>query len=718
MFIVARLGALLSLLACGSCACGALPFVDVDFDAGAGEDADAGEGAILGDDSDAGIAIAPVVVVDVAARWDRTCAVRSDGSVWCWGRNTLGELGDGTRRASAVPVRVVGVEGAIAIDRESAKCVLLGSGHRVCWERVDGAHSLTTSAGHFVLLGNELEIVLSGSHVCTRSTAGTRRCAEISMDQSGPALVLGGVVDARGGCRLLSNGRVECERYTGEIVDVGVEGVVALSSCVALRSDGTMWNICPLTEAALIEHPHPVVAVAAASAMVRPRKGLGSLLLWAVVVDETEVVTSFFPAVPGFDIVFPMVAPPFQATGGDARLALGHSHACVLDETKHVRCVGSNAYGQLGHGGAMREVKALDVTGIDEAVSITVANGTGCALLVDGRVACFGQNALEEAGHLGFSTGLDAVVVDGLDDVVELESGGNFACARRGNGDVWCWGSPSILPSPWDERPAVERLPTRVDGIEGAVELAVGDALACVRLVDDSVWCFGKSVDALTTGNGSSTPTPPTEILALHGLHDFDVGFGNICGFVDAPPSGVRCAGYNAFGSLGGSGPFSPTLVDVNGLDDAIDVSGFFGAVCALRSNGQVACWGNQGWWFASDDPSVQFSSMQVPGFEDTIDVSAGYRHVCAARSDGSVRCYGMNDEGELATADPMVSATPIVIDGIDDAVQVASGAGSACALRANGRVACWGSRFHEPMVKGAPWTSLEPVTVVFPDDE
>lgn len=262
-------------------------------------------------------------------------------------------------------------------------------------------------------------------------------------------------------------------------------------------------------------------------------------------------------------------------------------------------------------------------------------------------------------------------------------------------------------------------MPTRVDGIEGAVELAVGDALACARLVDDSVWCFGTSVDALMTGLGQSTPTPPTEILALHGLHDFDVGYGSICGFVDAPPSGIRCAGYSALGSLGfSSGPHSPTLVDVAGLDDALDVSGFVGAVCARRSNGQVACWGNQGWRFASDDLSGQFSSVQVPGFGKTIDVSAGYRHACAVRSDGSVRCYGMNYEGELATADPMVSATPIVVDGIDDAVQVASGAGSACALRANGRVACWGSRFHEPMVEGAPWTSLEPVTVMFPDDE
>ncbi|MEZ4269952.1 MAG: hypothetical protein R3C68_00465 [Myxococcota bacterium] len=34
------------------------------------------------------------------------CGIRNDGSLWCWGDNTVGQLGDGSSRRRSVPVRV------------------------------------------------------------------------------------------------------------------------------------------------------------------------------------------------------------------------------------------------------------------------------------------------------------------------------------------------------------------------------------------------------------------------------------------------------------------------------------------------------------------------------------------------------------------------------------------------------------------------------------
>jgi len=50
-------------------------------------------------------------VVAVSAGRYHTLAVRSDGSVWAWGNNDHGQLGDGTWKHHAAPVRVVGPDG-------------------------------------------------------------------------------------------------------------------------------------------------------------------------------------------------------------------------------------------------------------------------------------------------------------------------------------------------------------------------------------------------------------------------------------------------------------------------------------------------------------------------------------------------------------------------------------------------------------------------------
>ncbi|MGB9858596.1 MAG: Ig-like domain-containing protein [Moorellaceae bacterium] len=51
-------------------------------------------------------------VVALAAGWDFSLALRSDGSVWAWGNNSYGQLGDGTTTSHTTPVQVKGPNGS------------------------------------------------------------------------------------------------------------------------------------------------------------------------------------------------------------------------------------------------------------------------------------------------------------------------------------------------------------------------------------------------------------------------------------------------------------------------------------------------------------------------------------------------------------------------------------------------------------------------------
>jgi alpha-tubulin suppressor-like RCC1 family protein len=54
-------------------------------------------------------------VIAIAAHTCHMLAVRQDGTVWAWGGNDLGELGLGTTIAAATPVRVPGLSGVKSV---------------------------------------------------------------------------------------------------------------------------------------------------------------------------------------------------------------------------------------------------------------------------------------------------------------------------------------------------------------------------------------------------------------------------------------------------------------------------------------------------------------------------------------------------------------------------------------------------------------------------
>ncbi len=77
-----------------------------------------------------------------------SCAVMSDNTVWCWGRNSSGELGNGTTTDSKAPVKVsfagITIPSGVTVDqvscsdgrgtrRPGSTCMLLSNGAVYCW---------------------------------------------------------------------------------------------------------------------------------------------------------------------------------------------------------------------------------------------------------------------------------------------------------------------------------------------------------------------------------------------------------------------------------------------------------------------------------------------------------------------------------------------------------------------------------------------------------
>ncbi len=65
---------------------------------------------------------------------EHACAVKTNGTVWCWGSNDFGELGTADKVPSAVPVQIPGIADATSVATGGAfSCVLRAGGTVLCW---------------------------------------------------------------------------------------------------------------------------------------------------------------------------------------------------------------------------------------------------------------------------------------------------------------------------------------------------------------------------------------------------------------------------------------------------------------------------------------------------------------------------------------------------------------------------------------------------------
>ena len=249
--------------------------------------------------------------VDVGGGTDHTCALRATGQVWCWGNNLTGQLGNGTTTSSASAVAVTGLSDAVAIAiDENRSCAVRATGAVVCWGK-----------GIYGQLGDGLQL-----------------------DRYAPTPVAG-----------IGN---------ASYLATGYNHTCALApavSCWGRNANGQLGDSTKTDRTT----PAPV-------------GGLPSRLLTA---------------------------------------AAGAFHACVLEETGAGACWGANDNKQLGVSGspATDRTTPSSVTSLVGATTLVSGYYHNCAVLADGVVKCWGRN-LEYQMGTGNDTPSDVPVpVVGLD---------------------------------------------------------------------------------------------------------------------------------------------------------------------------------------------------------------------------------------------------------------------------------------------------------------
>ncbi|HMV67190.1 MAG TPA: hypothetical protein PKA64_10095, partial [Myxococcota bacterium] len=678
-------------------------------------------------------------VVEVDAGRYHTCARFVDGRVKCWGYNGYGQLGQGNTTQRGDDVGEMGTALAYtdlgpsryAVSLQAGEyhtCAALDNGTVKCWGNAQGlGYEGTVRRGDNANeMGGNLPVVAlpAGTSITQVTTGGGQSCG------------------------LTACGELYCwgANNYGQ-VGVGVVGAT-IAAPVAPIDFGTLHYVPSSTAQACNVNRRPsapvidVVRVGPPDAydlrctLVTPSvdadgDAIHYSLSWefegAPYTGFTLSHTLANDTVPASQIEvgrYTCVATPYDAGGAgdagrDGLLAYDPAldvvdtwgtHVCAALDDGSVKCMGYNAYGQLGIGSTTAWGTELADLG-DNAIAVNLGAGhtavevaTGwyhtCALLDDGKVRCWGRNdygelGLGKAGQIGDAAG--EVGDDTLDPVVDLgtgraalrvDAGSSMTCAVLDNGKVKCWGYS-----------ADERLGATPQANRGLNLATVGDNMPYTEL--------GDRVQAI----------------------DVAVGEAHACALID--DGSVKCWGYNGYGQLGygdttnrgtherETGDWMRTVNLGGGTVVEVDAGRYHS--CARMSDGRVKCWGYNGYGQLGYGNTTQLGDdvgemgaalpyVDLGAGRAAVSLQLGEYHTCAALDDGTVKCWG-NDQGlgyagtlrRGDNANEMGDNLPAVaIPGGAAVDQVVAGGGAACAITTCGEIYCWGENAYGQMGNGA----------------
>jgi alpha-tubulin suppressor-like RCC1 family protein len=351
-----------------------------------------------------------LVATAVAAGWGHSCALISDGTIWCWGWNQHGQLGNGdksvdgtTNVVSEVPVQVEGVTQAVAVATgDYHTCAVIKGGTVQCWgwnfrgqlgNGLSGMGVFSTVPTPVGQLSNASSVVAGENHTCALLSDGTVNCW------------------GRNDSHQLATGDVT-QRATPASVLTGSSTPTALTNVTALAA--TQNHTCAI-------------------------QSTGALYCWGY--DAWGQLGNGVSDSNG-----PAVA---VRTGSilAVSVGVGYYHSCAVltaGSPYNVQCWGSGSGGELGDGNTTYDsLTPVNAKTSAKAVAIALGYSHSCAVLVDGTVQCWGENT---DGQLGSGSTSDQPTpvpgtVKGLSQVVGLSCGDLHTCAVVSGGKVYCWGS-------------------------------------------------------------------------------------------------------------------------------------------------------------------------------------------------------------------------------------------------------------------------------------
>ncbi len=231
-----------------------------------------------------------------------------------------------------------------------------------------------------------------------------------------------------------------------------------------------------------------------------------------------------------------------------AKISTGGSHACGIKEDGTLWCWGADGSGQVGDGGGTGGVIPIAIGAATDWFDISAGLLTTCGLRGAGDAYCWGADGDGQVGNnAAFADQTSPVAVVG-GPWSQIATRGYHTCAVKTDGSLWCWGDDAYERLGVPATSTDQALPVKIDNGPWTY-VSPGEFHTCAIKADSTVWCWGRS-DNYRLGTSTTTNWPyPVMVPGSKGTVGLESGSTSSC-LIKADRT-VLCWGSDTAGSIG-----------------------------------------------------------------------------------------------------------------------------------------------------------------------
>ena len=658
-------------------------------------------------------------IIAITAGYNNMAALKKDGTVYTWGYNGQGQLGDNTNINKKLPVRVRKVNNIMDISAGDSHLILLDSDGTV-W---------ATGYGRLGQLGNG-KTTNTFVPIKVLNTEGTAEIANILKISAGGnnTLLLGedGKIYAFGQNSYGNLGLGNTSQTllptlskdsTGEVITNAVDMHTIANTSQILRKDGSVW--------------------------IAGYNGYGIFAN-----GNTNTYSREFTKILG--------------EGGQGEFTNGilvgstSNTLVVADNIGKVYTSGYNGNGELGNkttisskflvgiGTTSIEVKEpiMTIQGVGSKKQIEAKINLGFNILyktlenenytyksANPKIATVDENGIVTGVKYG-STCIEVtnteteetatvvvnVVREGCIANPKVESGYNHTVALKGDGTVWTWGYNGYGQLGLGDT-TLRTEPTKVD-IEGVVDIVCEGNHTLLLKQDGTVWAMGLNNYGQLGNNTTRNSTIPVQVQGL--TNAIRIATGSNHSLALKSDGTVWSWGYNGYGVLGDGTTYSRAIpVQVKDIKGIREIAAGGHTSLALDNDGNVYSWG-QGNYGQLGIGTTGYSRIpQKVGVENIAQIAEVMCTSYFVTEEGEVYSCGYNANGQLGISNTSNQTLPkkvILEDGtpLKDIEYVAGKAQTVLAKTKDGELYAWGHNGYAQIPNAETSRVLNPVKLKY----